>query len=145
MLPPTHVRRVEAFPIAPTRAVVVVLPAEPVIPITLAGHRFKNSCESLVMGMFRSRAACTNGASAGTPPLIASKSTPSNKLNGCEPNTKLISRSAKPLISACNIAAGRKSEIVTVAPSCTAKRARAVPCRANPRMRRCFPFILFVH
>ncbi len=42
-----------------------------VMPITAASVRFINSMESLVIDMPRSRANFTNGASAGTPPLIA--------------------------------------------------------------------------
>ncbi len=48
MLPPTQVRRPAARHISPTSATVVVLPAEPVMPMTGAGHRSRNSCASLL-------------------------------------------------------------------------------------------------
>ena len=45
----------------PTRVVVVVLPAEPVMPITGQGTLSMNSCESLVTGIFLRRASSMSG------------------------------------------------------------------------------------
>jgi hypothetical protein len=148
ILPPTQVVRPSTCPMTPVRAVVVVLPAEPVIPITAVGLRRINSCESLVTSGHAAAPLATKGASAGTLPLIATTSAISNKRIGCSPNTYSICKSASSAISACKSAAGRKSETVTCAPTPTAKRASALPCRANPKINSRLPCngsMFFIH
>ena len=82
MFPPTQVVNPAARHISPASAVVVVFPAEPVIPTTGAGQRSRKSCASLLRGMPRCCAATTMGASSGTPPLRHTRSAPSNRLSG---------------------------------------------------------------
>ncbi len=139
ILPPTQVRRPLIWAITPVRAVVVVLPAEPVMPMTAAGERRVNSNESFVIWIPRFWAAWTRGASAGTPPLTARMSVLSNKLIGCSPKTNSIFRWASSFKSGPNFSAGRKSETTTSAPTPAANSARALPCRASPRMTSFLP------
>ena len=52
----------------PTKVVVVVLPAEPVIPITLHGADSRNICELFESGIPRFWASAIKGMVNGTPP-----------------------------------------------------------------------------
>ncbi len=143
MLPPIQVRRPDFWPMQPRSEVVVVLPAEPVMPTRGAGARRANSSESLVRGMPRRCASTTSGASMATPPLRASTSQSSSSVGGCSPRTKRsrsAGKSANEARAAASAVAGRMSDRVTYAPAPTAKRARDIPWRAMPRITSRLPF-----
>ena len=67
MLPPTTWSCPEASSIAPTSEVVVVLPAEPVMPVTGAGQRSRNNSSMEEIGTPFASAARRAGRAAGTP------------------------------------------------------------------------------
>ena len=126
MLPPTHTRPLlekgevnDMAAIRPTRLVVVVFPAEPVMPIVRQGQASKNICESFESGMPRRRASTTSGRLSGTPPEGQTRSAAANISSGCPPQTHLIcfSNRASEARSADNCSAGRWSFKITCAPS----------------------------
>ncbi len=140
MLPPTHTwrgARTHALNILPTRVVVVVLPAEPVIPITGQVTFSKKSCESFVKGMHRRRASTNKGMSSGTPPETHTRSIPSSAWMGCPPVNHSTLKSRNALFSVLSCASPRWSFSTTRAPFPARKRARAKPCRAAPITSTC--------
>ena len=134
ILPPTQLLRPATRPIWPVSEVVVVLPADPVMPITAVGVRRKNSCGSLVTQMPRARAASAKGMSAGTPGLNTNTSASSKRVIGCSPNTKSMSKPSNSTRLANKRSRGRASETTTCAPSAAANWANALPSRARPMM-----------
>src|ERR1051325_10536867 len=73
------------FAILPTSVVVVVLPAEPVIPIVLQGTTSMKICESFESGIPRFEASAIIGSVSGTPPERHSTSVESSNSRGCPP------------------------------------------------------------
>ena len=72
----------------PTRVVVVVFPAEPVMPITGHGTASMKICESLVSGRPRRTASTRMGRVSGTPPETQTRSASSSRSSGCPPSAQ---------------------------------------------------------
>ena len=97
MFPPTQALRGDftaACAIRPTSVVVVVFPAEPVMPITGPGTASMKICVSFVRASPRRSASCTIGRVSGMPPERQTRSAVSSRRKECSPNTQLIERSA---------------------------------------------------
>jgi len=139
MLPPTWVVRPDARHIAPASAVVVVLPALPVMPSTGAGHRSRNNWASLVTATPRRKASCTIGSVGGTPPLTHSTSQSSSSSRGCPPSANCTGVPANSATLAASASALRVSDSVTRAPRVGSQRPSALPWRAIPNTTTCFP------
>ena len=127
MLPPVQTRRPAARSMAATREVVVVLPALPVMPMTCAGQRSRNSWASLASGMPRSRAARTMGAVSGTPPERQTRSVVSSSCRGWSPLTNSTAAPGGNSSMAGWMTAW--SLTTTRAPRVGSQRVSARPCR----------------
>ena len=85
MFPPTQALRGDftaACAIRPTSVVVVVFPAEPVMPITGQGQRSRKTCASLLSVIPRLSASRMIGMVSGTPPDTQSRCAPSSIFAG---------------------------------------------------------------
>src|SRR5215211_1773992 len=119
----------------PTRVVVVVLPAEPVMPIVLQGTTSMKICESFERGMPRLTASATMDNVSGTPPERQSTSVESSNSSGCPPSAHVIGYSASESRATRKSASVRMSLKVTRAPCKESQRAKAKPCRAAPSIK----------
>ncbi len=138
MLPPTSVGSPAFLSSSPIRVVVVVLPFDPVIPMSRPLRKRAASSISLMIST-PAAAAFRNGSSAsGTPGLATIRSAFSNNSVGCEPATTStpLPRSAAATLSSLS---GFASFTVTRAPRASRKSAAASPLRAAPTTRTFLP------
>ena len=111
--------------IAPTSAVVVDFPLDPVIPTTRPRQSRRASAICDTTGMPSSRARTTFGSLRSTDCETASRSKPSGSSSSPRTVRWTPSGDAAPASSSC--AALRLSAIVTEAPCASSQRARSRP------------------
>src|SRR5437660_3141794 len=112
--------------------VVVVLPFEPVIPIKRPFRKRSASSTSLQMATPFARAACSKGASAGTPGLGTMRSCSRNAFPRWSPSSRLTPAVRSGAIASPISFSVRASVAVTFAPRAAQKSAVATPVLANP-------------
>ena len=111
--------------IAPTSAVVVDFPLDPVMPTTRPRQSRRASAICETTGMPRSRARMTFGWLRSTDCDTASRSNPSGSDNSPRTVRSTPSGGAAPAASSCSSL--RLSAIVTEAPRAISQRARSRP------------------
>src|SRR5229473_8086904 len=139
-------REIKAVPIFPARIVekpaffkmcsikevVVVFPFEPVIPIKRPSRKRSASSTSLQMVTPFARAACSKGASAGTPGLGTIRSCSKNEFPRWPPSSRLTPAVRSGAIASPISFSVRASVAVTMAPRAAQKSAVAAPVLASP-------------
>ena len=90
--------------------------ARTVMPIVIARHSSRKSCESFARRMPRRTACCASGRSADTPPERHTRSAPSISSGGWPPRTNSNGRSASSVRVSARAAADFKSLTTTFAP-----------------------------
>ncbi len=123
------------------QVVVVVLPAEPVMPIVLQGTASMKICVSLESGIPRLTAASTIGRASGTPPEMHKTIGLIEQFEGMAPNQPIgWALRVKASNAGASSASDRLSLKVTCAPCRVNQRAKARPCRAAPKISTRLPF-----
>src|ERR1700687_6198940 len=112
--------------------VVGVLPFEPVIPIMRPFKKRSASSISLQIVTPLARAACSNGASAGTPGLATIKSCSRNVSSLCPPSSKWTPAAFKDLAASPISSSERASVAVTLAHRAAQNCPAATPVLASP-------------
>src|SRR6185295_18792816 len=139
MLPPTITCAPAAFINSPVSAVVVVLPFEPVMPITRPRRKRPANSGSLMISTARPRAISSCGKSAGTPGLRTIKSALANNSSGWPPSARRTPTARNSAASPASCDSSFRSLAVTRAPRAASRRATATPLRAMPTTRMFFP------
>src|SRR5215831_1191216 len=121
-------------------AVVVVLPFEPVIPISWPRKKRSASSISLQSGKPSARAFSSSGTSVGTPGLAMTSSCPLRTLAAPLPSSSRTPASRNLSAFSRNSPAVLVSLAVTIAPRAAQKSAVARPVRASPTTSTRFPF-----
>ena len=116
MLPPTNTGFSSARNISPRRAVVVVLPLEPVTPTTGPGQSSMNRVNIDQMGMPPRRTPSRAGRSSGTPCEMNTASAFLIACGSLPPRERRIGRSATSSTRSASRSRGLASLTVTSAP-----------------------------
>src|ERR1700687_1481933 len=132
IFPARIVEKPAFFKMCSIKEVVVVLPFEPVIPIRRPSRKRSASSTSLQMVTPLARAACSKGASAGTPGLGTIRSCSKNEFSRWPPSSRLTPAVRSGAIASPISLSGRTSVAVTVAPRAAQKSAVATPVLASP-------------
>src|SRR5204862_4537068 len=119
--------------------VVVVLPFEPVIPIKSPRRKRSASSTSLQMVTPLARAACSKGASAGTPGLGTIRSCSRKEFSRWPPSSRLTPAARSGAIVSPISFSLRASVPVTFAPRSAQKSAVATPVLASPTTNKRLP------
>src|SRR6267143_127105 len=132
IFPARIVKKPAAFKMCSIKEVVVVFPFEPVIPIKRPSRKRSASSTSLQMVTPFARAACSKGASAGTPGLGTIRSCPRNTFSRWPPSSSLMPGARSGAIASPISFSVRASVAVTFAPRAAQKSAVARPVLASP-------------
>src|SRR6266478_1318979 len=132
IFPARIVEKPAFFKMCSIKEVVVVFPFEPVIPIKRPSRKRSDSSISLQMVTPLARAACSKGASAGTPGLGTIRSCSKNEFSRLPPNSRLTPAVRRGAIASPISFSVRVSVAVTLAPRAAQKSAVATPVLASP-------------
>src|SRR5713101_613244 len=132
IFPARIVEKPAFFKICSIREVVVVFPFEPVIPIKSPCRKRSASSTSLQMVTPSAHAACSNGASAGTPGLGTIKSCSRNVFSRWPPSSRLTPALRSGAIAWPISFSVRASVAVTFEARAAQKSAVATPVLASP-------------
>ena len=139
MLPPTRVGRPASLRISPSRAVVVVLPLEPVMATTLPLRKRAASSSSPMTGRPKLLTWTSSGVSRGTPGLTTIRSCRRKVSRPWPPASTMMPSSRSAGMSLASASALRTSETVTCAPLRRRNRAAARPDFPSPTTRTFLP------
>src|SRR4029077_4228260 len=132
IFPARIVEKPAFFKMCSTKDVVVVFPFEPVMPIKSPCRKRSASSTSLQMVTPFARAACSRGASAGTPGLGIIRSCSRNVFSRWPPSSRCAPAVRSGAIASPISFSGRASVAVTFAPRAAQKSAVATPVLASP-------------
>src|SRR5229473_5093771 len=132
MLPARIVEKPAFLKMCSIKEVVVVLPFDPVIPIKRPCRKRSANSTSLQMVTPAARAACSKGASAGTPGLGTIRSCSRNVSSRWPPSSNLTPAARSVAIASPISFSVRASVAVTFAPRAAQKSAVATPVLASP-------------
>src|SRR6266481_3990673 len=132
IFPARIVEKPAFFKMCSIKEVVVVFPFEPVIPIKRPSRKRSDSSISLQMVTPLARAACSKGASAGTPGLGTIRSCSKNEFSRWPPSSRLTPAVRSGAIASPISLSVRASVAVTFAPRAAQKSAVARPVLASP-------------
>src|SRR5713101_2680076 len=132
IFPARIVEKPAFFKMCSIKEVVVVFPFEPVIPIKRPCRNRSASSTSLQMVTALARAACSKGASAGTPGLGIIRSCSRNVFSPWPPSSSLTPEVRSGAIASPSSFSVRASVAVTFALRAAQKSAVATPVLASP-------------
>src|ERR1700731_156662 len=132
MFPARIVEKPASFKMCSIKEVVVVFPFEPVIPINRPFRKRPASSTSLQIVTPFARAACSKGASAGTPGLGTIRSCSRNVFSRWPSSSRLSAAVRSGAIASPISFSVRASVAVTLAPCAAKKSAVATPLLASP-------------
>src|SRR6266478_6125221 len=132
IFPARMVEKPAPFKMCSIKEVVVVFPFEPVIPIKRPSRKRPASSTSLQIVTPFARAACSKGASAGTPGLGTMRSCSRNAFSRWPPSSRLTPAVRSGAIASPISFSVRASAAVTFAPRAAQKSAVGTPVLASP-------------
>src|SRR6267143_1084726 len=132
IFPARMVEKSAPFKMCSIKEVVVVFPFEQVIPIKRPSRKRPASSTSLQRVTPLARAACSKGASAGTPGLRTIRSCSKNEFSRWPPGSRLTPAVRSGAMASPIPFSVRASVAVTFAPRAAQKSAVATPVLASP-------------